>query len=70
MDGSKIIEFAKDQGYDSASFLQKWKGYEVYEPIFEGEGVQKVGLPLVILVKKNSIRLSTQDEAFALLDES
>lgn len=66
----EVIRFAKEQGYDSAVPLDPWRGFDVYEPVFEGEGVPRVGLPLVILVKGNAVRMSTPKEAFALIDVS
>lgn len=63
-----VIEFAKKHGYDDAKFLSKWKGYDVYEPIFDGEDDRYVGLPYVILVKGDEIRLSTPKEAFDFID--
>ena len=66
----KVIEFAKKQGYDSAKQLDDWNGYEVYEPLFDGEEVAFVGLPLLILVKGDKIRMSTEDEAFKQIEET
>lgn len=33
-----VIRFAKEQGYDNALYIGKWKGYDVYEPTLEGSG--------------------------------
>lgn len=67
----KVIEFAKKNGYDGAEPRGEWKGYEVYEPTFKdsGEELAIVGLPLVILVKGEEIRMSTPDEALERLDD-
>lgn len=64
----KIIEFARKNGYDGAVPKGMWRDYKVYEPTFEGDKPMNVGLPLMILVKGEEIRLSTPDEAFAYLD--
>ncbi len=66
----KVIEYAKKNGYDTAQYLNSWRGYDVYEPIFDGEGTVFIGPPLVILVKDNKIRMSTVDEAYQHLDET
>ena len=49
------------KGYD-------WNGYEVYELEFDKKSC--VGLPLVILVKGEEVRLSTPDESLEYLDYS
>ena len=66
----KVIDFAKQQGYDSAEYIGKWRGYDVYEPLFAGDEVSVVGPPLIILVKGAKIRMSTEDEAYEQLSES
>lgn len=66
----KIRAFAKKQGYDDVLYLNKWRGYDVYEPIFNNDEVHIIGVPLVILVKDNIIRMSTVEEAFQQLNES
>ena len=71
MTRDKIIAFAKEWGYSGAQYSGKWNGYEVYNPTYEGATEEEpaiIGLPLIILVKGNEIRLSTPDEAFAYLD--
>lgn len=71
MTKEKIIAFAKSKGYDGAEYAGKWKGYEVYEPTIKGATERDpaiVGIPLIILVKGDRIRLSTVDEAFEYMD--
>lgn len=63
----EIIAFAKTQGYDDVLHIGKWKEYEAYEPIYSGD-VSFVGVPLLILVKGGSIRMSTVEEAFEQLN--
>lgn len=43
-----------------------WKGYEVYEPVYN-ETVY-IGLPLVILAKGDEVRISTDEESREYLD--
>ena len=64
---TKVIEFAKKNGYDTALPLGKWKGYNAYEPVMKGateENPAIVGQPLMILEKGNEIRMSTVEEAY------
>lgn len=64
----KVKDFAKQQGYDDVLPIGKWKGFDAYEPVFNGEEPSFIGVPLLILVKGDSIRMSTVDEAFEQLD--
>jgi len=64
-----VIAFAKGQGYESAKYLYKWHDFDVYEPIFKANQTSFIGVPLVILVKDDNIRMSTVDEAFEQLDD-
>ena len=64
----KVKNFAKQQGYDDVLSIGKWKGFDAYEPVFNGEEPSFIGVPLLILVKGDSIRMSTVDEAFEQLD--
>lgn len=71
--GKEIIQFAKSNGYDGAIPLGKWRGYDAYEPTFEGadeEAVAHVGPPLMILAKGDEIRMSTVEEAYEQIGES
>lgn len=73
MSKKEIIAFAKKQGYDGISPLGKWRGYDAYEPTFNGTDEETpafVGPPLMILVKGNEIRMSTVEEAYAQIDEA
>lgn len=60
--------FAKNEGFKGAKFLGNWNGYEVYERLLGGDKVHYVGLPKVILVKGDKVRMSTVEEAFQFLD--
>lgn len=67
----RITEFAKSQGYDDAEYIGKWHDYDCYEPYSNTENaVDYVGLPLLILVKDDKIRMSTAEEALKQIDES
>lgn len=72
MNLQNIIEFAKLQGYDDIAPLGKWRGYDCYEPIFAASDEDcpaATGLPLLILVKDGTIRMSTEEEAFAQMED-
>lgn len=73
MSKEKIIAFAKEQGYDGISPLGKWRGYDAYEPTFNGSDEDTpaiVGPPLMILVKGKEIRMSTVEEAYEQIAEA
>ena len=42
-----------------------WKGYEVYEPVYDEDVC--IGLPYVILANDDGVRISTDDEALDYL---
>ncbi len=54
----KIIKFAQESIYDTAEYLGKWSGYDVYEPGFDDDEVHCLGFPQYILVKGDPIRWS------------
>lgn len=59
----KQLEFCSKKLF--ASSLKKvvdWNGYEVYEPIYEGEYIG--GFPKIVLVKDGVVRISTHEECF------
>ena len=67
----EVEKYARSQGYDGCEHAGEWNGFDVYEPtiadIPPGEFVC-TGPPLVILVSGDDARMSTPDEAFAVLD--
>ena len=69
MSEEEILKFAKKQGYDEISYLGKWKEYEVYEPMFDYDDTSFVGLPLIILVKGDEIRMSTPEESLQQIED-
>lgn len=67
-----IRAFANRQGlFDFISIERRpdWRGYEVYEPVYEEKNgyPPAIGLPYVILVKGEAIRMSTTNEALEWL---
>ena len=62
-----VKEFAREQGYDDAISLGKWRGFDAYEPVFDGD-VAYVGPPLMILVKGETIRMSTPEEGYQQIE--
>ena len=63
----RVVKFAKSEGYGDALPLGKWRGYDAYEPVFDG-GISYVGPPLMILVKGETIRMSTPEEGYQQID--
>jgi hypothetical protein len=47
---------AKRYGYDGATHLGKWNGYEVYEPTYDDDVVRYTGFPQFILAKDGVMR--------------
>lgn len=69
MQTEKIKEFAVQKGFQDVALLGKWRGYDVYEPIYNKDSVSMIGLPLAVLVKDNEMRMTTPEEAMSCLDE-
>ena len=65
----QVVSFARERGCETAEYQGQWRGYDVYDRVFEGEETVIVGLPYIILVKGDEIRMSTEDEAFQYIDE-
>lgn len=70
MDMKQVIAFAKKNGYETAEKVNDWNGYECYEPMMDSKKETAVGPPLLILVKGETIRMSTPDEAFQQMDDT
>ena len=68
MNEKEILDYAREEGYDSITKLGEWNGYIVYDPSFAGNETVYAGYPLVILVKDKEIRLSEEEECFEILD--
>ena len=65
---NSIVEFAKKHGYDNAIYSGEWNGFDVYEPVTNREDVAFTGVPFVILVQGDSIRMSTVDESYERIE--
>ena len=63
----EIKAFAKTCGYQTIVKAEKWHGYEVYEPVYADD--VRIGIPLLILVSDDTIRLATVDETIDWLGE-
>ena len=66
---SQIIQFAKNNGYETAIEAEEWNGYQCYEPIYSTKEPAIIGPPLMILVKGNIIRFSTYSEAMQMMED-
>lgn len=73
MSNKEIVAFAKKNGYDGVLPLGKWREYDAYEPTFDDSTEEEpsfVGPPLMILVKGDEIRMSTEEEAYQQIEEA
>lgn len=64
----KVRELAKELQADGVKRGKFYKGYTVYEPVYNKP--IKIGLPYVIFEKAGEVRLSTPEESFDYLDFS
>lgn len=55
-------------GFPSFRKGKNWKGYKVYIPEGNGNDVRYIGLPIIVLCKKDRVRLCTGKEAREYLD--
>ena len=63
---NEIKELARELKADGIKKGKNYKGYTVYEPVYNKECF--IGLPLVIFVKDNKARICTNEESLAYLD--
>lgn len=72
MNIERVNQFAILNGYYGAEPLGKWRGYDIYEPIMspnkDGD-ISHIGLPLLIMVRGDLIRMSSPEEGLAQLDD-
>lgn len=61
-----IRELAFDLNANGVKRGKDYKGYKVFEPVYNKECF--IGLPYVILVKDNKARISTAEESLDYLD--
>ncbi len=68
----KILEFAKDHGFEDVKYNFNWRTFKCYAAILKKGVVSFTGYPLVILedVKTGGIRMSSPKESFDMLTES
>ncbi len=62
----KILDILSELNADDYEEDRSWNGYKVYIPVYDE--VVTVGLPYVILVKGDEVRLSTDKEAMEFLN--
>ena len=62
----KVKRYAVEHGYNDVKKIESWKGYDIYEPLLHDDAI--IGIPLLIMVKGNKIRMSTIKEAFDYMD--
>jgi len=68
MTPEKIVKFAQSSIYDTADYIGKWNGYDVYEPGWNDDEPHCVGFPSFILVKDDNIRWTKDwDESRAIM---
>ena len=69
MDKEDVKKFALSHvpsDYVDVKMQKIWKGYEVWEPIPDEDGLE-LGWPQLVLVKGDTIRMSTIDEVMEIL---
>lgn len=64
-DGETAKRVAVTCGFDNVVYRGEWKGYKVYDPKTEDGEVAYTGLPVMILVKDGTGRLTHGEEIFA-----
>ena len=62
---SKVQTLAKKCGYKKAKFLCLWKGYKVYEAVFEKDA--NIGEPCLILDKDGDVQIAEQTVVWEIL---
>ena len=63
----KVLQFAKDHGFDSVTYRGRWKDFDIFQP--EKEAEYWIGDPVVIMVQGEKIRFSSHNESFQIFDE-
>lgn len=60
----KVIQFAKENGFDKAVFLTQWGEYEVYEAVFDNNEAEApmIGFPQFILYQNGETRFTAFEE--------
>lgn len=60
----KALAYAKAHGYNAAEHLDKWHGYEAFD-LMPDSGC--VGLPQILLVSDEVVRMATEKEVENIL---
>ena len=63
---NEILQMVSDLNAESYRQGKEWQGYSVYVPVYEKCPI--IGFPYVILVRGESVRLSTEEEAVGYLE--
>lgn len=63
----KVLQFAKDHGFDSVEYRGRWRGYEIFKPDKNEE--YWIGDPVVIMVQGEKMRFSTHKESFQIYND-
>lgn len=65
----KAIEIAQKSIYDSAVYLGRWNGYNVFEPTFTDDKEHIIGIPQYILEWNGTFRWTNNTAvSFAIMD--
>lgn len=72
MTQNDITAFAKKNGYEGARNGGEWRGFQVWQPYVKPINgvIPPTGLPLVILVQGQSVRMSTINEALQYIGKN
>ena len=65
---NKALEFARSNNYETIEYLGQYKNYYAYNPILKEDDLTFTGLPYVILVNDNEVRLSDYNETMELIN--
>ena len=63
----KVLQFARDHGFDTVEFRGRWKEYDIYKP--DKKEDYWIGDPVVIMVQDGKVRFSTYAESFQIYDD-
>lgn len=63
---NEILQMVADLNAESYRQGKEWQWYSVYVPVYEKCPI--IGFPYVILVRGESVRLSTEEEAVGYLE--
>ena len=64
MTNDKVLQYAKEHGFDSVKHRGKWNGFDIYKP--DKNEDYWIGDPVVIMVQGGKIRFSSPNESFQI----